>query len=63
MFTTPDCRAPRMMMRRSTKEKLVKTPLGRVVLHGLCLCRGGRVRWHLTGMVRELKNGALRRDS
>ena len=51
------------MIRSSTKEKLVKTPLGRVVLHGLCLFRGGRVRWHFTGIVRELRNRATRRDS
>jgi hypothetical protein len=52
-----------MLLRSSTKQKLVKSPLGRVVLHGLCLFRGGRLRWHLTGMVRELKNGAVRRDN
>jgi len=49
------------MIRRSTKEKLVKTPLGRAVLHGLCIFRGGQIGWHFTGIVRELKHRVRRR--
>jgi hypothetical protein len=40
---------------RSSKEFLVEKPLGRVVLHALCLCRGGRFRWHCAGILRELR--------
>jgi hypothetical protein len=40
---------------RSSKEFLVEKPLGRVALHALCLCRGGRIRWHLSGIAREIR--------
>ena len=46
----------RVAMKSCTKEKLSKNPLGRVVLHGLCLFRGGDVRWHVAGISRELRN-------
>ncbi|MGZ8940014.1 MAG: hypothetical protein ACXW32_12445 [Limisphaerales bacterium] len=47
-------------MKRRAKEKLVKTALGRVTLHGWCLLRGGRLRWHCAGIVRELRNSVSR---
>ena len=28
--------------------------IGRVLLHLLCLCRDGRLRWHARGVAREL---------
>jgi hypothetical protein len=40
---------------RASKEFLVEKPLGRMVLHAICLCRGGRFRWHCAGIFRELR--------
>lgn len=42
-------------MIRHSKEFLVQRPLGRVTLHAWCMVRGGRVRWHMAGIVRELR--------
>lgn len=30
-------------------------PLGRVALHLGCICRGGKIRFHLAGVRRELR--------
>jgi len=35
------------------KTKLAETPLGRIALHLICLCRDGHLRWHLAGVLRE----------
>jgi hypothetical protein len=31
-------------------------PLGRVALHLGCICRGGKIRFHLAGVRRELRS-------
>jgi len=36
------------------KMLLIQNPFGRLMLHALCLFRGGKLGWHWAGMLREL---------
>ncbi len=31
----------------------------RIIRHVMCLIRHGHLRWHLSGIIREVKGGAL----
>jgi hypothetical protein len=41
------------------KARLAQTSVGRVVLHLLCLCRDGKLRWHWAGVCRELHRSVV----
>ena len=43
--------------------RLVEHALGRVVLHLACLLRDGKVRWHWSGIRRELRSTPVARHS
>ena len=38
------------------KTMLVKSSVGRILLHVGCLCRGGKWRFHLAGVRRQFRN-------
>jgi hypothetical protein len=40
------------------KARLVETSFGRVLLHLVCLCRDGHLRWHIAGVLREFHHSA-----
>lgn len=42
-------------MSKEMQGKLVKTSLGRVILHVACLLSDYRFEWHLKGIVREIE--------
>src|SRR5271168_3065375 len=46
---------PPLIMVNRLNLKLTKHRLGRVLFHLGCLVKGGKIAWHLNGMVRELK--------
>lgn len=43
-------------MQTQAQIKLVDSPFGRMLLHLLCLLRGGKAQWHMGGMKREMNS-------
>jgi len=43
------------MLKRRIHFSFMQSALGRVLLHLICLCRDGKGRWHLQGMLREFR--------
>jgi hypothetical protein len=36
-------------------NELVKTRIGRIVLHAVCLVRDRKLSWHVAGIAREIR--------
>ena len=41
-------------MKTETKMKLAKSPMGRIILHIVCIKRDRKVLWHIKGVLREI---------